>query len=88
MPIATSAAHFEAGLNISNTGLDVLLVNETVTQLEDVVTDFTEIGKILPPVADTAAEEEGTEGKTVAVSTCSFIAWSPFYQVRLKWSPL
>lgn len=70
LPVVTNAAQFEAGLNVSNTSVAVLpLVNLTVSKLEDVVSDFTELGKTLPPVDTAAIEEEGgTEDKAVTVS--------------------
>ena len=68
--MATNAAQFEAGLNVSNASVEVLpLVNLTVSKLEDVVSDFTELGKALTPVYTAATEEEeGTEDKADAVS--------------------
>ena len=68
LPVTTSAAHFEAGLNVSNTSIGVLLVNETVTKLEYILSEFTEIGEALHPVDSAATEEGGVQGKTVGVS--------------------
>lgn len=70
LPVATTAAQFEAGLNASNTSVEVLpLVNLTVSKLEDVVSDFTELGKALTPVYTAPTEEEdGTKDKEVSVS--------------------
>ena len=70
LPVATNAAQFEAGLNASNTSVEVLpLVNLTVSKLEDVVSDFTELGKALTPVYTAPTEEEdGTKDKEVSVS--------------------
>lgn len=78
LPVATNAAHFEAGLNASNTSVAVFpLVNLTVSKLEDIVSGFTEVDKALTPVDSSAGEEGGAEGKTLAVSDCTSSTTQP-----------